>query len=1290
MAPTNPSPSTFTLGRRAKDVFEAVIGIKQIVKERSTQLDDLAFYCKTMGETLEEGKDTWTTDGLKRTGQAALNALDKVHDESQAWKTLWYGKQLTSLSDIDEPLARWKEQVTQSYQDYTISMAQVNLATNQSVRMLLTSQLTIDTMKAMSNADDARLRPQIPLLMDKGFEDRDTLDADLSPEERKIKFKALRDILTTKTVPSSVELKGDLSIEAYPSYADDGSDIYKGEWRTNIQGTRHTKVVAVKCLRDPHPDGSRAAKFLYEGALWRMLAHQNIVPFYGIYIRGPTIGLVSLWFGSLNVVKYLRQYPNCNRKTIVKGIADGIAYLHEYEIVHGSVCGSNICMDETGKPMLTNFGLAAASSADGELIADGMSTSNTLTTARWLAPELTSTTSRAPTFASDVFSFARTILEIMTGEKPFSEEKNVFKVIGDLRIGELHATRPSNLEVAKRGLTDEVWSLLNAMWAQDPNERPTMEDVVHALKQLMSEGPERQASELNCAKDPTRAALQPPSGLFGSTATMDVHNGPFSVLRRTRGPLDQTQRRSGRPHPALAQTGKTNAFNEPILSDPEIARGKPASPQPAINPARHAVVSIPASPTPDVYDKHNSEELSKVLRGLIAGIKVKEVMVERTGEKHVAAGAFGVVWQGHLLPLRELVAIKIPRDVSNVGKMQKRLRRELSSWSALKHENVLPLLGVVLAPAAGHLWLISPWMEKSNLREYMLQHPEADPLHMLMGVGRGLTYVHSQSIVHGDLKANNVLVDDSGQPRLMDFGMSLELEDLDTLPSTSSLFYGNARWLAPERLDPKRFQMSAAKARSTSSDVYAFGMVIYEVFSGQVPFHEITNQAIVPVHILEGKRPNALDDFTRLGFNGRLCALLSACWQGDPTTRPSTETVEDVLKTVSSETAGMREYHETMRERALRAEMELEAVEAKLKSALQNEEKTATALAQMNKKYEGVFGKVESTESELRRASRNLKKADKEKSLLRAQLEESTQLHDQRIGSMAQRESELQRRLDKANERWERTRTELKTKSQMLSACQDLFNKMKDATDGLSVNLAPSVPPYPSVPPFTDKPAEYFVNRVGELNSAILNFSTQLTTQANHRPNMKTIQGAICETLYVEVLEETVFFFGAEDNPADAPLEVQQTIAESSEARRQWILMTRRHLQGRQKAEDLRPAKEKLIRQVFRSINDKTYGTKTLLDSDTKFRDIMDTLCGTCIELAHDLGCSSTDLRILHFVYETQFDNTWMAPGVHPEQRTPVLRTEQFGLAAYPDTVYIKAVVACRQSPQPQPLTWAQ
>ncbi|EJU01925.1 kinase-like protein [Dacryopinax primogenitus] len=351
--------------------------------------------------------------------------------------------------------------------------------------VLTDDSTTYDNVRTLAAAKFDRVQPQVQLLMDKACQELHSSDAQLSPIQREAVVRDLRTILTSDTVPDSVRLPGELTIDYSTAIVNHGSDIYKGEWRTIVRGEPRRKVVAVKRLRDPNPSAVRVRRFLYEGTLWRMLAHDNVVPFYGIHAEGKVIELVTLWVENRDAMTYIRNVPGCHRRAIIKGAAYGISYLHRCNIVHGGICGSNILIDDSGRPMMCDFGLATASNADGDLINAGASTSQTTTTARWIAPELTSFNSPVPVPASDVFSFARTILEILTGEKPFPKEKNTFKLIADLRDGRLQVARPDAPEVVLRGLTDGVWALMNEMWKQDLRQRPMMKDVEARLEQLM-------------------------------------------------------------------------------------------------------------------------------------------------------------------------------------------------------------------------------------------------------------------------------------------------------------------------------------------------------------------------------------------------------------------------------------------------------------------------------------------------------------------------------------------------------------------------------------------------------------------------------------------------------------------------------------------------------------------------------------------------------------------------------------------------------------------------------------
>jgi len=268
---------------------------------------------------------------------------------------------------------------------------------------------------------------------------------------------------------------------------------------------------------------------------------------------------------------------------------------------------------------------------------------------------------------------------------------------------------------------------------------------------------------------------------------------------------------------------------------------------------------------------------------------MKEVEVRRMGELPIDGGGFGDVWKGHLLLETRLVAIKVPRAINraHLHKLNRRLAREVAAWATLNHEHVLPLLGVVIL-LDQPLLLVSPWMENGNLSQYMKTHPDADVLHLLMGVGRGLAHIHANGIVHRELKAANVLVDQKGEPQLMGFGLSSD-------PGEVILQPGTVRWLAPERLIPENFGLSHAQARSAASDVYALGMIIYEVFSGEIPFYETSNTFSLVLRIEDGVRPSHPGDRARPGLTANIWAFVCKCWDGDRYRRPNAKDLEAAL-----------------------------------------------------------------------------------------------------------------------------------------------------------------------------------------------------------------------------------------------------------------------------------------------------------------------------------------------------------------------------------------------------------
>ncbi|KAJ7909213.1 kinase-like domain-containing protein, partial [Mycena leptocephala] len=269
----------------------------------------------------------------------------------------------------------------------------------------------------------------------------------------------------------------------------------------------------------------------------------------------------------------------------------------------------------------------------------------------------------------------------------------------------------------------------------------------------------------------------------------------------------------------------------------------------------------------------------------------------------VAAGGFGDLWKGLVHSIT--VSVKIMRvfEDLDVQSILNKFGREALIWRQLAHPNILPFFGVYYLET--RLCLVSPWMENGNIMKFLEINKPATQvrLSLILDVAQGLQYLHKENVIHGDLKALNILVTPSGKACIADFGVSSITHAMTLLFTTSTANGrgGTARYQAPE--------LFRGGQNHFGSDVYAFACVCYEIMSGSIPFPELPQDTAVMFAVIEGKRPSQPMSCTGTTVLDSLWELLNNCWEGRAEMRPTAPQIVERLedpsiqaKTMSSTT----------------------------------------------------------------------------------------------------------------------------------------------------------------------------------------------------------------------------------------------------------------------------------------------------------------------------------------------------------------------------------------------------
>ena len=252
-------------------------------------------------------------------------------------------------------------------------------------------------------------------------------------------------------------------------------------------------------------------------------------------------------------------------------------------------------------------------------------------------------------------------------------------------------------------------------------------------------------------------------------------------------------------------------------------------------------------------------------------------ILEKLGE-----GGMGVVYKAQNTKLKRIVALKFLTPQALTSEEEKtQFVREAQIVSTLDHPNIAKIYEI--GEAEGEYFICMAYLEGKSLKEVIKDRtiPMRAILEIAIKIGEGLTAAHKKGIIHGNMKSNNVMLTKEGGIKIMNFGLPKLKGGVD-LTKTKTTTWGEVQYVSPEQA-----QGDSIDART---DIFSFGVVLYEMITGQLPFRGKDEAAII--HSIINDDPEPLTKYKR-EVPEQLQKIVDKLLEKDTKLRP--QTMDEVL-----------------------------------------------------------------------------------------------------------------------------------------------------------------------------------------------------------------------------------------------------------------------------------------------------------------------------------------------------------------------------------------------------------
>lgn len=262
-------------------------------------------------------------------------------------------------------------------------------------------------------------------------------------------------------------------------------------------------------------------------------------------------------------------------------------------------------------------------------------------------------------------------------------------------------------------------------------------------------------------------------------------------------------------------------------------------------------------------------------------------------QKVLGAGATSTVYLAEDTALARLVALKIPRFHSDEDReFTLRFFREARVTAQLRHPNLCPIYDV--GEIDGRLYLAMAYVPGKTLRDFIQPGKpltEKQAMAIVRKIALAVHEAHVQGVIHRDLKPDNIMISERGEPIVMDFGMVREIDARHSAGLTQSgVFIGSPAYMSKEQIEGDLTRLSPA------TDQYSLGVILYQLLTSKLPFEGGLHAVLAAVLTKEPPPPHEF----RSDLNPHLEAVCLRMMAKDPAQRyPSMQAVADAIADVS-------------------------------------------------------------------------------------------------------------------------------------------------------------------------------------------------------------------------------------------------------------------------------------------------------------------------------------------------------------------------------------------------------